>query len=200
MPDFSFFNQLENKDKSWIITSSWAAQWLKKYHAEIGFKSSDNVFCISEKQAGILSEITFKILISKEKNAKSVAELVNENGKGKTVVYLKGDKSLNVFQIENNFNIQLFETEVYRNLPVVQKVDADFDAYLFFSPSGIENFIEAGNSTSQSAQIFTIGKTTGNSAKQFFTNQVYESPVQDEFGFIEFTANRLKILQPKNIH
>ncbi len=76
-----------------------------------------------------------EIVISKEKNANSLAELVNKNCIGKTVVYLKGDKSLNTLQTEiDSENIQLFETEVYRNLPVVQKLNTDFDAYLFFSP------------------------------------------------------------------
>ena len=198
LPDFLFFNQLKNKEKSFVITSRWAAHWLKKYNSEIGIKSADSIFCISQKKADVLSELSNDIFISKEKNAKSLAELVNENCKEKAVVYLKGDKSLNTLQTEiDSEKIQLFKTEVYRNLPIAQKLSADFDAYLFFSPSGIESFIEAGNLIPASALVFTIGHTSGNRAKQIFTNQIIESPVQEEKAFVEFAVKELKFLQPE---
>ena len=200
-PDFSLFNTLKNKSKSWAITSNQAAKWLKKYHAEIGLKSTDSIFCISQKQAENLSDLSSEITISKQNNAKSLAELVTKKCVGKTVVYLKSDKSLNTFQAEiDSENIQLFETEVYRNLPVVQKLNADFDAWLFFSPSGIESFVDYGNIISESAIIFAIGNTTGNRAKQIFSNQVIESPIQEEKAFVEFAVKELNLLQPETSH
>lgn len=201
LPDFSFFNGLKEEALSWVVTSKHAAHWLKNYYTQIGFYPNDTIFCLSQKQRDVLSGISQEILISNEKNANSLVQLVNEKRIGKSVIYLKGSKSLNILQTEiDSVNIQLFETEVYRNLPVIQKLNAHFDAYLFFSPSAIESFIAAGNTIPGSAQIFTIGKTTANKAKQFFMNQVFESPIQEEISFIAFAAKQLKIVQPSNIY
>ena len=201
LPDFLFFERLENKDKYWVITSGWAALWLKKYHTEIALDTLNSIYCLSKKQAEVLSEISNRIVISKDKNANSLAELVNKKCNGKTVIYLKGDKSLNTLQTEiDSENIQLFETEVYQNLQVVQKLNTDFDAYLFFSPSGIDSFIAAGNLISKSAIVFTIGHATGNRAEQVFSSQIIESPIQEEKAFVEFAVKELKLLQPETKH
>ncbi|MBN2637197.1 MAG: uroporphyrinogen-III synthase [Prolixibacteraceae bacterium] len=200
LPDFSFFNQLKKEERNWVITSNHVAHWLKKYNTEIEFNPCDTLFCLSQKQSEIVAEIADNIFISEQKNAMSVAELVNINCIGKSVIYLKGDKSLNTLQTEiDSVNIQLYETVVYRNIPVHQKITSNFDAYLFFSPSGIESFVEAGNTIQKSARIFTIGRTTQNKAKQIFSNQVSESPFQEETRFIEFAVNQLKKSQPSNI-
>ena len=200
-PDFVFFDPIKQTEKNWAITSNQAAKWFKKHGTEIGLEITDSIFCISQKQAEKLSELSNDIFISRHRNANSLAELVNDKCVGKTVVYLKGDKSLNTLQSEIDIeNIELLETEVYRNLPVIQKLDTDFDAYLFFSPSGIDSFIEAGNHISESAQIFTIGHATGNRAKQQFSNQIIESPIQEEKAFVEFAVKELKLLQPETNH
>jgi uroporphyrinogen-III synthase len=192
-PDLSFFNRIKNKNKNWVITSNWAAKWLVMYCSEIGFPASGSIYCLSEKQANMLSEISDEISISAEKNAKSLAELVSKNGHGKTNVYLRGNKSLNVFQSEiGKFNIRIVEVEVYRNIPLLQKISESFDAYLFFSPSGIESYMNAGNAIHSSAQIFAIGKTTGNFARTVFPNRVIESLVQEELGFVKFAISRIR--------
>lgn len=195
-PDNTFFDRIKNETKIWVVTSAWSARWLKKFHSEIGFNSSESVYCISVKQAKILDGLPGEILKSKEKNVKSLFDLVSEKCQGKTIVYLCGDKSLNIIQNElQSSAIRYFETEVYRNIPVAQKIVKDFDAYLFFSPSGIESFISAGNIIHESAYIFTIGKTTGNFAQQVFSNPVLVSPVQEETGFVEFAVRQLKLFQ-----
>ena len=200
-PDFLLFDPIKQTEKNWAVTSNQAAKWVKIHCTEIGLKITDSIFCISKKQADKLSELSNDIFISKHRNANSLAELVNKKCNGKTVVYLKGDKSLSTFLNEiDSENIQLLETEVYRNLPVIQKLNTNFEAYLFFSPSGIDSFISAGNLISKSAHIFTIGQTTGKRAKQLFLNQIIESPIQEEKAFVEFALKELKLLQPETNH
>ncbi len=192
-PDISFFQTITEKRKNWVITSSWAAKWLKIHHSEIGFSDADSVFCLSAKQAEILKEISSRIFISEQQNAKSIAELVTQKNNDEAIIYLSGNKSLKV--LENELHSKEFsfcKSVVYRNTPVIQKINSEFKAYLFFSPSGIESFIETGNLIPGSAVVFTIGKTTGSAAKKYFPNPVLESPVQEEVGFIEFALDKLK--------
>lgn len=199
-PDLRFFQNLKEKHKSWVITSSYAAQWLKINFRAIGFSYDDTVFCLSAKQAEIISDFSIRILISDEPNAVSLAEKVKQKNTGEAIIYLSGNKSLPI--LANEFQSPDFEfhkTEVYKNIPAYQKITNEFAAYLFFSPSGIESFLSSGNKIKKSALIFAIGETTGMSARQHFINTVLESPVQEEVGFIEFAFNQIKKLQPENL-
>ncbi len=198
-PDLSFFNKTKNESKNWIITSNWAAKWLLNYNTEIGFQSTDVIYCISEKQLETLAGISVNVFVSEQKNAKSLAKLVRKKSDGKTTVYLNGNKSLNIFQNEVGQNIHIIETEVYRNIPVRQEIAGFFDAYLFFSPSGIESFIHSGNKIPDTALIFTIGQTTGHYAKSIFSNKVVESPIQKELEFVEFAVNQIEKYQRNRV-
>ena len=94
----------------------------------------------------------------------------------------------------------LVEIEAYRNIPVKTKVNNDFNAYLFFSPSGIESFISAGSVIPSSAQVFVIGKTTGKVARKNFSNNVSESTFQSELIFVKSAVHKISINNSKRIN
>ena len=74
---------------------------------------------------------------------------------------LKRDE-LNEILTQNK--IEVNEIEVYRTVLNERKFEEVFDAVLFYSPSGVQSFIE-DNETNESI-AFCIGQTTANEAKK----------------------------------
>lgn len=180
--DSSVFTKIASVDKNWIVTSKHAALWLLAYHVKIGFHATDVVFCISEKQAAILKRITQSIVLAKEKNSKS---LIQQQKKGKSTaptVYLKGNRSLQLKGLET------FDVEVYQTSLLKPKVKDSFDSYLFFSPSGLESFVEGGNQIPEQSKIIVIGDTTAKYARNAFANEVITSASASEFEMVEMAC------------
>ena len=183
-PDYAFFYKIKTQKKQWIVTSKWAAKWLQLHHGAIGFQSGDSVCCISELQADIVRKFSDSVFVSKEKNSKSLSELLH--CKGGLKIFLKGNRSLEASGLE------MLEVEVYHNHLMKPLVEKEFETYLFFSPSGIESFIQAGNIVTDDAKIITIGATTAKKAKTEFENEVIVSEKQTEFGMVKLAYSVLK--------
>lgn len=177
-PDYSFFEKIAGQQKQWIVTSKWAAKWLSLNQSSIGFTSDDSVFCLSKKQANIISEFSDLVFVSSEKNSSSLSEMLH-NREG-LKIFLKGNLSLKVL------GAKIVEVEVYQNNLTKPAVENEFDAYLFFSPSGIESFIQGGNTLPEYSTIITIGETTAEKARGQFANPVIVSPQQGELEMIQF--------------
>ncbi len=99
-PDLSLFPTLKNEPKMWVFSSQWAAKWLVKYHAEIGFGTDDSFVCLSEKQLEICQRITKNICVSNQQNAVWLSKLALDQNNGKQVIYLPGNLSNNIFENE----------------------------------------------------------------------------------------------------
>lgn len=183
-PDYSFFQKIAKQQKYWIITSNWAAKWLRLYHATVGFQAVDSVFCISEKQAKIIHEFSDFVFVSDEKNSKSLSELLHN--KSGLKIFLKSNRSLEAS------GLKIVEVEVYQNTLVKPYVENEFETYLFFSPSGIESFIEGGNTIPTYSKIIAIGETTAHKAKAGFENEVLVSTEQSELATIQKAVSVLK--------
>ena len=62
-----------------------------------------------------------------------------------------------------------------------------FDAYLFFSPSGIDRFKSSGNFPYPNSLLFANENTTALAAWRFFTNKVHTSPDSEELSFVQYS-------------
>jgi hypothetical protein len=69
-------------------------------------------------------------------------------------------------------------------------VNGIFDAYLFFSPSSIDNFKASGNFTNQTSLILANENSTARAAWRVFDNKVYLSPEQEELSFVQDSIAR----------
>jgi uroporphyrinogen-III synthase len=197
-PDYLLFSACKNKPKQFVASSQWAAKWLVKYHSTIEFSNLDSVFCLSEKQKEICAAITNNILVAKHQNANSLAQLTLEKNNGEQVIYLQGNLSLNIFELKmKSLGQQFLQVEVYRNLPLQKKLENTFGVYLFFSPSGAQNFHDSGNQIPRSSTIVTIGKTTAKSCEKLFNREIFVSEKQDELAAVKFAAG---LLQNSFIH
>lgn len=186
MPDIAFFQKIAGYHKNWIITSQWAAKWFKLYFKEVGFTSADSVFCLSEKQAQIIAECSNSIYVANKLNVKSLSQLVQQKASGKLNVCLKGNCSLPATGFE------FVDVEVYQNHALQATISGGYSVYVFFSPSGIESFLQGGNKIAKNAKVVAIGNTTAQKARASFQNQVLVSEEQNELSTIQTAVKHLQ--------
>lgn len=83
--------------------------------------------------------------------------------------------------------IQYFEYPYQKAEELVSKA---FDAYLFFSPSGINSFKASGNFPYPNSPVFANKNSTARTAWRFFTNKVHTSPDTEELSFVQYSIFR----------
>lgn len=199
-PDLSLFSSEEKKPKQFVVSSQWAAKWLVKYKTEIGFKNSDSILCLSEKQKEICYAISENIFVATHQNALSLAQLAVEINRGERVVYLHGNRSLDIFETEmKSLGIRVKKMEVYQNLPVLKTLSNTFHVYLFFSPGGVENFVTSGNMIPGTSVISAIGTTTSAACERLFDREIFISKKQEELAAVKFAAGFLQHSEIRNI-
>lgn len=192
-PVFPLFSSEDKKPEQFVVSSQWAAKWLVKYKTEIDFDKNDSILCLSEKQKEICSTISDNVFVSVHQNAFSLAHLAGELNRGERVVYLHGNKSLNVFETEMiSLGIEIQKIEVYQNIPVLKKLSNSFDVYLFFSPGGVENFVTSGNTIPDASVISAIGTTTAAACERLFDREIFISKTQEELASVQFAAGFLQ--------
>jgi uroporphyrinogen-III synthase len=192
-PNLSFFGTMANTPKQWVITSVYAAHWLKRFHTQIGLGSSDRLYCWSDRQAEILRKLGLPVFVSSFSNIAELAENVISQNRGESVLFLHGDTLHNeITSVFSTFAIQYSEIEVYKNTPIEKFVNGIFDAYLFFNPSSIDNFKASGNFTNPTSLILANENSTARAAWRVFDNKVYLSPEQEELSFVQDSVARWK--------
>ena len=67
---------------------------------------------------------------------------------------------------DNKVNLSIIET--YNTNLNFKKIDTDFEAIMFFSPSAIESYTKLNKI--KNATIFTIGETTSKAAQKYSNN------------------------------
>lgn len=186
------YNNSDFEGRIWVVTSRWSARWFVENYKLLGVGKDDSLYCLSAKQRAIVSGIVEDVFVAPEAKANSLADLLIANVTSEKIVYLRGSQSLGVLHDRlTSKNCNFLEVEVYVSQPFSVRVARDFDAYLFFSPSGIESFINDGNIISEDSKVYTIGSSTGEMARASFSNPVIESLFQDELEFIKYAVNQV---------
>lgn len=72
-------------------------------------------------------------------------------------------------------------------LKIEELVSKAFDAYLFFSPSGIDGFKSSGNFPYPNSLVFANQNSTARAAWRLFTNKVHTSPISEELSFVQYS-------------
>ncbi len=192
-PRLSFFETMTHTRKQWVITSVYAAHWLLRFREQVGLTEYDTLYCWSELQAEILRKLNLPVFVSSYSKIPELANQVIGENKGESVLFLHGDKlHSEITTVFSAFPIQYSEIEVYKNTPIEQFVSGIFDAYLFFSPSGIDNFKASGNFPNPNSPILANENSTARAAWRVFTNKVYLSPEQEELSFVQYSVARWK--------
>ncbi|MFQ3181648.1 MAG: hydroxymethylbilane synthase [Polaribacter sp.] len=129
---------------------------------EIKFK---NIFCVGRRTKKLIENRIGKVR-HVAKNAIKLAEYISKETEIKTVSYFCSDVRLDALPSYLQANgVAVNEVEAYKTMLNPIKIDAAVSGVLFYSPSGIESYLEE-NSTDKVA--FCIGETTAVEARKYF--------------------------------
>ncbi len=153
---------------NYIFTSKNAVKSFIEFTTanKIVLNKKANFFALSGETQLALEDEGYKVLIAKD-NATALANEIINATKEKQFVFFCGDKRRNELpDAMQNAGLQLTEIVLYKNLPQPKKIVEQYQAILFFSPSGVKSFFE-GNVLPKFTQCFCIGYTTANAFKEY---------------------------------
>lgn len=162
IPARYFKNEIENV----IITSKNAVESLITNYAavELQFK---NIYCVGRKTRRFIKN-NIGPVTHFEKSAKELAHYLVDHIEGTEVTYFCSNLRLDDLPaiLEKN-KIKVNEIEAYQTKFDTLKVADSVEAVLFFSPSGVQSFLQKNESK---AIAFCIGDTTAVEAKNHFSD------------------------------
>lgn len=129
-------------------------------HEEVQEIRRNPVFCVGSKTADLLDEVGFTVVEIAD-SAADLGKIIAENYASEAFTFFSGSIRRNELpEILQSANVDLNEIEVYQTKLTPLKLPAQFDAILFFSPSGVQSFLRAN--AIGGAISFCIGETTAN--------------------------------------
>ena len=122
-------------------------------------------FCVGNKTAGLLKKHGQRV-VAQEADASRLARLIIEKYTDKSFVYYCSDRRLETLPGElKAAGIPLEERIVYKTNFRKQSFESAFDGILFFSPSGVQSFVEENGLGN--AWALCIGSTTAGEAMKY---------------------------------
>ncbi|QTE22769.1 hydroxymethylbilane synthase [Polaribacter cellanae] len=129
---------------------------------ELNFK---NIFCVGRRTKKLIEKRIGKVT-KVAKNGLKLAEYISKETDVKEVTYFCSDIRLDVLPTYlQAHDIIVNEVEAYKTMLSPVKIVDDVSGVLFYSPSGIESYLEE-NTTDKTA--FCIGETTAVEARKHF--------------------------------
>jgi len=155
---------MRNQHENVVITSQNGVEGILNSFTkdEIKFK---NIFCVGRRTKKLIENRIGKVTYV-AKNALKLAEYISKETAIKEVSYFCSDVRLDVLPTVLKANdVVVNEFEAYKTMLSPVTMDADVSGVLFYSPSGIESYLEE-NTTDKVA--FCIGETTAVEARKHF--------------------------------
>lgn len=157
---------MKNEIENVVITSQNGVEAIVNSFTkdEINFK---NIFCVGRRTKKLIENRIGKVA-HVAKNAQKLAAYLSSELKTKEVTYFCSDVRLDTLPTSLKENgIVVNEIEAYKTMLSAVKVDDNVDGVLFYSPSGVESYLQE-NATNKIA--FCIGETTAKEARKHFEN------------------------------
>lgn len=147
---------LPNEIYPLIVTSRNAVKAVEKFHP--GYFKNKKVFCVGEKTARSLKQFDAHVVLTADHAEALVEKLLNLPVKEK-YLFLSGNLRGNYLpEVLAAHKLLKKEILVYETLPKTLSLKTNYDAILFFSPSGVKSFSKKNNF--DQAVCFAIGPTT----------------------------------------
>jgi len=168
-----------------IVTSQNAARIIIESKIPV-----NKLFCVGNKTTTLLIENGY--FVSKEaKNALELAQFIVKNHKNDSFVFFCGDKrraELPNMLLESK--ISFMEEILYKTTLNLQKFEEKFDGVLFFSPSGVQSYVQ--ENSLENSIAFCIGNTTAKEAEKHTSNIIISdiSSVENVLGQVQNTFAR----------
>jgi uroporphyrinogen-III synthase len=184
--------QIENilKENAVIVfTSSNAVEAVGDYIQNK--KLSWEIYCIGNTtKNSVIKYFGDNAVEATANNAAALAEKLISD-KEKHVYFFCGDKRRDELpDLLSRHNIIVNEIEVYTTIIHQHKIEKDYDAVLFFSPSAVQGFFK-NNVIKEKTVLFAIGNTTADEIKKFSGNKIV---VTNKPGKKELVENVIKFL------
>lgn len=151
------------ENKSLIFSSQNA---VKSVFNQFRF-SGNNCYCVGEKTKKLLEENGQKV-VKMTQNASILADFILKNAKKESFLFFTGNQRMPVIEsafAQENKSLEVIETYLSIAQP---KAMGNFDAVLFYSPSGVESYLQ--NNSLEDCTSFAIGETTAQSLKKYTDN------------------------------
>lgn len=155
---------MKNEIENVIITSQNGVEAILNSFTkdELNFK---DIYCVGRRTKKLIENRIGKVT-HVAKNAKKLAEHLSTALENKEVTYFCSNVRLDILSAYlQTHDIVVNEVEAYKTMLSPEKLDDSISGVLFYSPSGIESYLQE-NSTNKIA--FCIGETTAKEARKHF--------------------------------
>ena len=139
---------------------------------ELHFK---NIYCVGRRTKKLIEQRIGEVTKSARNADKLASYLIETINKGETVTYFCSDLRLDTLPNKLTENgIIVNEIEAYKTMLSPVKVNENIQGVLFYSPSGIDSYIQKNEANKVA---FCIGESTAKEARKHFKNvQVAKMP------------------------
>lgn len=165
--EISFLRNIEIKEKikNAIFTSKNAVKSVFEINKN-QIEYFEKVYCVGKKTATLLTEKGINPILIKNSAKKLAMALIKT--KDKYVFFCGNTRRDELLNTLTENHIKIKEIEVYKTELTPIYYTKNFEAVLFFSPTGVQSYV-IGKNTCESKAI-CIGETTANAAKKYFKN------------------------------
>lgn len=127
-------------------------------------------FCIGEKTKALLEENGFEVAVYSEYAAELASTICNQYSKNSFTFFCGNMRRDFLPDALRLVQISLEEIKVYETILTPHKIDFTPDGILFFSPSGVNSYLEENKIENENC--FCIGTTTAEALKQVTPNRI----------------------------
>jgi uroporphyrinogen-III synthase len=179
---------VNNNTQNIVVTSANAVDVLNSYmnFNDTYLVADWNIFCLSGKtKSAILNALLLrKNIVDETSDATKLANKIIAKGVKEIIFFCSNKRREELPTALKKANIKVHEVVLYETAETPATVDKDFDAVLFFSPSGVQSFFSA-NELNEESICFAIGRTTATSIATFTQNRIVKSPSPDPKKMVE---------------
>lgn len=155
-----------------VFTSSNAVEAVAR---QIEGAEDLKIYCVGNSTAELIKKHFGDKLMGVADNAKGLAELILQNKEITEVTFFCGDMRRDELpELLKQNEIAVKEVVVYSTTLSPVRVEKNYDAILFFSPSAVESFFSL-NTVGENSLLFAIGDTTGSALRAKTTNTIITS-------------------------
>lgn len=159
--------QVSKNSSSLLFTSQNAVKSFVENEKANDFKGN-KIFCVGLKTKALLEKNGFKVVASKE-YASELAEVILNDFSKENFAFFSGNLRRETLpEAFKKANIFFEEIEVYETILAPKKINYEVNAVLFFSPSGVESYLEENKIGDK--KCFCIGTTTAEALKEITEN------------------------------
>lgn len=186
--EFTNFEAPETIENAIITSQNAVLSIQNKYPKNKGI-SIQNCFCVGEKTKLLLEDFGYNVVKMTE-YASELSDYLVKNHQNDSFHFFCGNIRSDEIPLKlKENNIPFEEIVVYKTTLNPKKFEREFDAIMFFSPSGVRSYFEVNNSADQTVSV-CIGTTTASEARKYTENVVISNSTTVE----SVIAKAVKIL------